>query len=684
MAESAGGTPGAGDGPGRGKPPDRPASQPDPAPRSPRAFDAASKDAGLPGRAGDPASRPTERATSEHVAAPRTPASTRATATATAPADTARSLLRRALRSGLDDVDRAVARTAFTLTPRPAGTVLSVRRGVAEVTGLHGVRADEVLRFEGGVLGIAFDIEPETVSVVLLGDPDRLAAGAEVHRTGRVLDVPVGPALRGRVLDPLGRPLDGRAPPDAADRSPIERDAPAILDRRPVRRPLQTGIKVVDAMFPIGRGQRELILGDRQTGKTAIALDAILEQGRESEHEGRPPVHCIYCAVGQRTSAVAKRIAMLEREGALAYTTVVVADAEAPPGLQYVAPFAATTIAEWSMHQGHDALIVYDDLTRHAWAYRELSLLLRRPPGREAYPGDIFFLHARLLERATQLRPELGGGSLTALPILETEAEDIAAYIPTNLISITDGQLFLSPRLFRKGVLPAIDIGRSVSRVGGKAQLRAYRALAARLRLAQSQFEELEVFARFGTQLEDETVRRLERGRRVRATLRQNDGEPLPVLAQIASFLAVDTGALDPVAVEDIGAVLTELQQHAAAALPDLAERIENDAELVDADRDAVKGLVERIVRELGERDGGAGAGGGKGGWVGGSGARRSGPGLSGPGRSGAARAEPSHPPSPHLPASRSTSTRPAPGQPPSRAPAEDQPDDPTDGAAGA
>ena len=351
--------------------------------------------------------------------------------------------------------------------------------------------------------GIAFNLDDDEIGVVLLGDCWHLHAGDEVERTGRVMDVPVGEALIGRVINPTGAPLDGKAPIRFSQRLPIERSAPPIMDRGPVTEPLQTGIKVIDALIPIGRGQRELILGDRQTGKTAIAIDAILNQAGKN-------VLCIYCAIGQRASSVAKVIAELRERGAMEYTIVVVTEGNDAPGLTYIAPYAATSIAENFMADGRDVLIVYDDLTHHARAYRELSLLLRRPPGREAFPGDIFYIHSRLLERATHLREPLGGGSITALPIIETEAQNIAAYIPTNLISITDGQIYLSPTLFELGILPAVDVGKSVSRVGGKAQLAAYRAVTSDLKLAYAQFEELESFARFGTRLDERTRKILE------------------------------------------------------------------------------------------------------------------------------------------------------------------------------
>jgi F-type H+-transporting ATPase subunit alpha len=427
------------------------------------------------------------------------------------------------------------------------------------------------------------------LGVVLLGHGAELQAGDRAHRTGRVLDTPVGDGLLGRIVDALGHPLDEQGTLDAAERRPVERPAPPLMDRAPVSEPLQTGIKAIDALIPIGRGQRELILGDRQVGKTAIALDTIINQ-RDKD------VVCIYCAIGQRDAAVARFIADLRQHDALAYSVVVVASGEDPPGKQFVAPYAATTMAEYFMEQGRDALVVYDDLTRHARAYRELSLLLRRPPGREAYPGDIFYVHSRLLERSTHLSDELGSGSLTALPIIETQAQNISAYVPTNLISITDGQIYLSPKLFQKGVLPAIDVGESVSRVGGKAQLPAYQAVASDLRLAYSQFEELEVFSRFGTRLEEETRRQLKRGRRVREVLKQPRYDPIPVAEQIIVLLAVTEGLLDGLSLDGIGDVEQGLRQAIRNRLPDLVQDIQAGIELDDRARADLLDLARDVL----------------------------------------------------------------------------------------
>ncbi len=451
-----------------------------------------------------------------------------------------------------------------TFTPQLAahevGTILSVSTGIATVSGLPGVGFEELVQFPGGVSGIAFNLAEHDIGIVLLGDYRKLQAGDKVLRTGRVMDVAVGEELLGRVIDPLGQPLDDNGPVTCRKRLAIERPSAPIMDRAPVTVPLQTGLKVIDALIPIGRGQRELILGDRQTGKTAIAIDTILNQ-RDNE------VLCVYCAIGQRAASVAKTVAVLREKGALAYTVVVVAEGNDPPGLAYIAPYAATSIAEHFMEAGRDVLIVYDDLTHHARAYRELSLLLRRPPGREAFPGDIFYIHSRLLERATHLREELGGGSLTALPIIETEAQNISAYIPTNLISITDGQIYLSPSLFELGVLPAVDVGKSVSRVGGKAQRAAYREVAGDLKLAYAQFEELETFARFGARLDEDTRRIIEHGRRIRACLKQTEFSPVSVPAQITVLLALAAELFDTVPLEQMADAELALQK-AAADIP--------------------------------------------------------------------------------------------------------------------
>jgi len=475
------------------------------------------------------------------------------------------------------------------LTPREMGTITTVSTGIANVSGLPSVGFEELVKFPGDVFGIAFNVDEKEIGVVLLGEYSHLHAGDEVKRTGRVMDVTVGEGLLGRVIDPLGRPLDGKGPVVSNKRLPIERPSPAIMDRAPVKVPLQTGIKVIDALIPIGRGQRELILGDRQTGKTAIAIDTILNQRDYN-------VLCVYCAIGQRASAVARAVANLREKGAMDYTVVVVTEGNDPSGLTYIAPYAATSIAEYFMETGRDVLIVYDDLTNHARAYRELSLLLRRPPGREAFPGDIFYIHSRLLERATHLLKELGGGSLTALPIIETEAQNISAYIPTNLISITDGQLYLSPSLFELGVMPAVDVGKSVSRVGGKAQLAAYRGVAGDLKLAYSQFEELETFTRFGARLDENTRKIIEHGRRIRALLKQPENSPVPMPDQIVILLALNAKLFDNVSLDKMADAENSLRKAVADIPTEVRERFNSDAELSDSDRETIHNIARKAV----------------------------------------------------------------------------------------
>ena len=483
------------------------------------------------------------------------------------------------------------ARETFApqIRPHEVGRITNVSTGIARVSGLPHVGFEEVLKFPGEIYGIAFNVDEEEIGVVLLGDDSRLQAGDEVERRGHVMDVPVCEGLIGRVINPLGRPLDDHGPVISSERLPIERPAPPIMNRAPVTVPLQTGIKVIDALIPIGRGQRELILGDRQTGKTAIALDTILNQRDQN-------VLCVYCAIGQRASGVAKVVATLREQGAMEYTIVVVTEGNDPPGLAYIAPYSATSIAEYFMEQGRDVLIVYDDLTHHARAYRELSLLLRRPPGREAFPGDIFYIHSRLLERATHLSLALGGGSLTALPIIETEAQNIAAYIPTNLISITDGQIYLSPSLFELGVLPAVDVGRSVSRVGGKAQRAAYRAVAGNLKLAYAQFEELETFARFGARLDEDSRSIIEHGRRIRACLKQPEFAPLPVPTQITLLLALTDNQLDSVALDQMTAAQHALHQASLNIPLEITNRLQGPETLPSEDRETILHIARKAL----------------------------------------------------------------------------------------
>lgn len=506
--------------------------------------------------------------------------------------------LQQMLEETFSDLDRGLSNHHAVLQVEAVGRVSAVAQGIARVAGLTGVKAEELLHFENGVLGMAFNLDRSEVGVILLDRAETLCADSEVRPTGRVLDVPVGEALLGRVVDALGRPLDHKGPLPDGLRAPVEREAPPIMDRAPVTVPLQTGIKVIDALIPIGRGQRELILGDRQTGKTAIAMDTLIHQKGQG-------VIGIYCAIGKRGSALAKVLATLKKQGVMGETVVVATTGEDPPGLQFVAPYAATTMAEYFMEQGRDVLIIYDDLTEHARAYRQLSLLLRRPPGREAFPGDIFYIHSRLLERATHLRPELGGGSLTALPILETEAQNIAAFIPTNLVSITDGQIYCSPDLFQKGQLPAVDVGKSVSRVGGKTQLPAYRAVAGDLRLSYAQFEELEAFSRFGTRLDEATRKTLAHGSRVREVLKQAQYASLSVPEQIAVLVAVNRGLLDEVPLEYIQEAEQEICRAVRENQEEAGKCILAGQALSEVDQDALLSTAKPTLERLKKQNGG-------------------------------------------------------------------------------
>jgi F-type H+-transporting ATPase subunit alpha len=423
------------------------------------------------------------------------------------------------------------------------GSVVSVGDGIARIHGVERAMAGEMLEFPNGLYGIALNLEEESVGAVLLGHSTEIKEGDTVKRTGRIISVPVGDQLIGRVVNALGQPVDGKGPIGATQFMPIERLAPGVVDRSPVKEPMQTGLKAIDGMVPIGRGQRELIIGDRQTGKTAVAVDAIINQKGLG-------VICIYNAIGQKQSTVAQVVKTLEEAGAMEYTIVVTASASDPAPLLYISPYSACTIGEYFRDSGRHALCVYDDLSKHAQSYREISLLLRRPPGREAYPGDVFYLHSRLLERAAKLKPELGGGSLTALPIIETQAGDLSAYIPTNVISITDGQIFLEADLFNQGVRPAINVGNSVSRVGGSAQIKAMRQVAGTLRLDLAQYRELAAFSQFGSDLDPATQRQLNRGKRLTEILKQPQYRPLPVEKQVAIMFAATNGYLDSVDVE--------------------------------------------------------------------------------------------------------------------------------------
>ena len=456
-----------------------------------------------------------------------------------------------------DEIRDAIAQYVSSYTPETTreevGRVAEAGDGIARVEGLPSVMTNELLEFEGGVLGLALNLDVREIGAVVLGDAEGIEEGQPVRRTGEILSVPVGDGFLGRVVDPLGLPIDGKGPIESSDRRALETQAPTVVQRQPVTQPLQTGIKAVDAMTAIGRGQRQLIIGDRQTGKTAVALDAIINQ-RDNWKSGDPQkqVKCIYVAVGQKDSTVAGLIRTLDEAGALEYTTVVVAGASRPAGLKYLAPYTGSAIGQHWMYQGQHVLIVFDDLSKQAEAYRSISLLLRRPPGREAYPGDVFYLHSRLLERCARLSPELGGGSMTGLPIIETKGNDVSAYIPTNVISITDGQIFLETDLFNSGVRPAINVGISVSRVGGAAQVKAMKSVSGRLRLDLAQFRELEAFAAFGSDLDKASKAQLERGARLVELLKQPQYAPFPVEHQVASVWAGTNGHLDDVPVADI------------------------------------------------------------------------------------------------------------------------------------
>jgi F-type H+-transporting ATPase subunit alpha len=430
-------------------------------------------------------------------------------------------------------------------TTEEIGVVREVGDGIASITGLKNAKSMEMLTFEDGSLGVALNLEQDRVGAMVLGDFTGIKTGQTVQGTGKILSLPVGEALLGRVVDPLGKPLDGKEAPKSKIDYPIEKIAPGVMTRHPVDTPLMTGIKCIDALIPIGRGQRELIIGDRQVGKTAIAVDTIINQAGKN-------VICIYVAIGQKESKVAKIVAKLKEAGAMEYTIVVLAGASDPASLQYIAPYAGCAIGEYFMDQGKDALVVYDDLSKHAWSYREISLLLRRPPGREAYPGDVFYLHSRLLERAVRLSKEYGGGSLTALPIIETQAGDVSAYIPTNVISITDGQIFLEGDLFYRGIRPALNAGLSVSRVGGDAQYKIMKKIAGPVRLDLAQFRELEAFAQFATDLDEATRQQIERGRRTVEILKQGQFQPMSLAHQIVSLYAVTKGLCDEVPTDKI------------------------------------------------------------------------------------------------------------------------------------
>ena len=458
------------------------------------------------------------------------------------------------------------------------GEVLEVGDGVARVSGLENVMSSELVELPNGVFGMALNLEEDNVGLVLFGESRLVKEGDLAKRTGRVVEVPVGDAMLGRVVNPLGQPIDGKGPINTDHSLPIERKALGVMARSPVNEPLQTGIKAIDSMIPIGRGQRELIIGDRQTGKTAVAIDAIINQ--KYTHKTDKPVYCIYVAIGQKASTVASLVKELESNGALEYTTVVAANASDPAPMQYIAPYAGAAMGEFFRDNGKHGLIVYDDLSKQAVAYRQMSLVLRRPPGREAFPGDVFYLHSRLLERASKLSSELGGGSLTALPIIETQEGDVSAYIPTNVISITDGQIYLETNLFNSGIRPAIDVGLSVSRVGGNAQIKAMKSVAGTLRLDLAQYRELEAFAKFGSDLDKATLSQLTRGERMVEILKQNQYVPMDVEKQIAIIFAASKGLLDDLNIEEISEFETGLFEYLDANAADSLASIANEGSI--------------------------------------------------------------------------------------------------------
>ena len=499
-----------------------------------------------------------------------------------------------------EDVRAAIEQyvTSYTAetTREEVGTVTEVGDGIARVEGLYSTMANELLSFQGGVLGLALNLDAREVGCVILGDPSAIEEGQEVRRTGEVLSVPVGDGFLGRVVDPLGQPIDGKGEIVAEGRRILELQAPTVVQRQPVGEPLQTGIKAVDAMTAIGRGQRQLIIGDRQTGKSAVALDAIINQ-RLNWKSGDPKkqVKCIYVAVGQKGSTIAEIVGRLEDAGAMEYTTVVAAPASQPAGFKYLAPYTGSSIGQHWMYNGQHVLIVFDDLSKQADAYRAISLLLRRPPGREAYPGDVFYLHSRLLERCAKLSDELGGGSMTGLPLIETKGNDVSAFIPTNVISITDGQIFLETDLFNSGVRPAINVGISVSRVGGAAQVKAMKAVSGRLRLDLAQFRELEAFAAFGSDLDKASKAQLERGARLVELLKQPQYTPFPVEHQVLSIWAGTNGYLDDVPVSDVRRFERELIDHVGRAHRGIFDSISQTGKLDDA----TVNQMERAVKEL-------------------------------------------------------------------------------------
>ncbi len=469
------------------------------------------------------------------------------------------------------------------------GTVLSIGDGIARVYGLEKAMSGELLEFPNGVFGLALNLEEDQIGAVLMGESRLVQEGDEVKRTGRIMEVPVGPGMIGRVVNPLGIPVDGKGPIEAVENYPMERIAPGVIDRQPVKEPLQTGIKAIDSMIPVGRGQRELIIGDRQVGKTAVAIDTIINQKDSG-------VICVYVAIGQKRSTVAQVVQTLEDEGAMDHTIVVIASASDPAPMQYIAPYGGCAMAEYFLYNGQHALVIYDDLSKQAAAYREISLLLRRPPGREAYPGDVFYLHSRLLERAAKLSDDLGGGSLTALPIIETQAGDVSAYIPTNVISITDGQIFLEGDLFFSGIRPAINVGISVSRVGGSAQIGAMRKISGTLRLDLAQHRELAAFAQFGSDLDKVTQQQLARGDRLVEILKQGQYVPLPIDEQVLSLIAGTGGHLDTLKVSHVLAFEIAMHTYFKDQKPEILATIREEKKVSDELREQINQAMKEVL----------------------------------------------------------------------------------------
>lgn len=486
----------------------------------------------------------------------------------------------------IDKIKGEVNKTEPQMHSHEVGEVVSVSDGIARISGLSDCRASEILMFEDGTQGLALNLEEDFIGAIILGDYKGILEGHKVNKTGKILSISVGEGIIGRTVDALAKEIDGQGEIKASKEVLIEKIAPGVMTREPVNQPLQTGIKSIDAMIPIGRGQRELIIGDRQTGKTAIAIDTIINQKSQN-------VICIYVAIGQKQSRIARTVAKLKETGAMEYTAVVSASASEPPAMLYLAPYTGVAIAEYFMDQGKDVLIIYDDLSKHAVAYREISLLLRRPPGREAYPGDVFYLHSRLLERACRRNKEHGGGSITALPIIETQAGDVSGYIPTNVISITDGQIFLETSLFYKGVRPAINPGLSVSRVGGTAQIKAMKKNAGTLKLTMAQYRELESFAQFDSDLDPETKKAIERGKRVTELLKQPQYSPMNVASQVVAIFAVNNGYMDDVAIDDITKFEKELVDYVATTNKSLIEEINKDW------NDEIKAKLDKSIQDF-------------------------------------------------------------------------------------